>query len=258
MPTAVCGPPTLTTVVHSVSEPLFQRGSSYQLHRPDYPDSLFAWLAKQCPQREHALDMGCGTGQASRGLEPWFQHVLGADLSLKQLQSAPPSRTQYLASRASPLPFADHCLDLISVAQAFHWFDADAFFAEAGRCLRKGGLLALISYGICEVEGLGSLIQDFHDKTLGPWWPAERDQVVAGYPEAHLDWPDCAFPASYIERQWSAGEMLGYLDTWSALVQARKAGKDPLTPFGIALNTAWGPGKRLVRWPLRVKAWHKP
>lgn len=242
----------------SVTEPLFLRGTAYQQHRPHYPDSLFEWLAQHCPDPTRVLDMGCGTGQACRGLEPRFEQVIGADLSLKQLQAAPASRACYLASTSSALPLADNSLDLITVAQAFHWFDAQAFFSEAGRCLRPGGMLALISYGLCEVEGLGSLIRDYHDGPLGPWWPQERSLLMANYPNATLPWPQVVFAGDSLECHWQLEDMLGYLDTWSALVKARKAGEDPLESFAPVLADAWGETTRVTRWPLRVKAWRKP
>lgn len=242
-----------------MTETLFQRGSAYQQHRPGYPDSLFHWLAEHCPQRTLALDLGCGSGQACRGLEPWFEQVIGSDLSLQQLQAAPPSQSRYLACSSSSLPFARSSVDLITVAQAFHWFDASAFFTEAKRCLRQDGILALISYGLCEVDGLGPLIRDYHDGPLAPWWPSERAALMANYPDATLPWPQLGYPGDSLECRWQLSDMLGYLDTWSALVRARKAGEDPLEGFANTLKEAWGEEEhRTVRWPLRVKAWRRP
>lgn len=241
-----------------MTDTLFQRGSTYQQFRPDYPDALFAWLAGQCQEHDLVVDLGCGTGQACRGLEPWFKQVIGLDISPAQLQGAPLSQSRYLAGHAHQLPFADNSLDLITIAQAFHWFDQQQVFAEAERCLKPGGLLALISYGLCEIEGLGSLIQEYHDGPLGPWWPKERATLMANYPNATLPWPNAHYPGAFLEHHWSLQDMLGYLDTWSALVQARKVGEDPLADFTPVLSKAWGDGKRAVRWPLRVKAWHKP
>ncbi len=157
----------------------------------------------------------------------------------------PPSLFQWLS------------LDLISVAQAYHWFDQAAFQAEAERTLRPNGLLALISYGICEVTGLEGMIRDFHDGPLAPWWPPERAQVIAGYPDADLPWPALPYPGDTISLSWSATDMLGYLDTWSALVQAARAGENPLDDFAPRLRQAWGNTQRTVRWPLRVRAWRK-
>lgn len=254
---AVCGPPTSMTTVSSVTESLFQRGSQYQQFRPTYPPALFQWLANQCPCRDRAMDLGCGSGQASRGLELWFRQVIGADISHPQLLAAPPSSSHYLVSVAHRLPLADASLDLITVAQAYHWFDQTAFQAEAERTLRPEGVLALISYGICEVAGLEGMIRDFHDGPLAPWWPAQRAQVVAGYPDASLPWPALTYPGDSITLDWSATDMLGYLDTWSALVQAARAGESLLDDFAPRLKQAWGKTQRTVRWPLRVRAWRK-
>ncbi|GAA5125216.1 class I SAM-dependent methyltransferase [Alloalcanivorax gelatiniphagus] len=241
------------------AERLFQRGARYQNHRPDYPDSLFAALAQRAPARRLALDLGCGSGQACRALGAHFQQVLGADVSLEQLRAAPPGGAHYLAARADALPLADASLDLITVAQALHWFPLPAFFHEAGRVLRPGGVLAIISYGLCMVQGLEGLVEDFHDRTLRPWWPAARWLVVDGYRGLPLPWPELPDLATApIRRQWGWRDMAGYLDTWSALVSARAAGEDPLAAFVPALRAAWGEGKRTVCWPLRVRCCARP
>ena len=141
------------TTASSVTESLFQRGSQYQQFRPTYPTSLFQWLADQSAGNDCALDLGCGSGQASRGLEPWFRQVVGADISHEQLLAAPASQSHYLVSQAHRLPLADASLDLITVAQAYHWFDQAAFQAEASRALRPGGVLALIVTGSVRWRG---------------------------------------------------------------------------------------------------------
>lgn len=238
---------------------LFRRGGPYQSHRPDYPPALFEWLAGASPRRQRALDLGCGSGQACRALEPWFQQVFGADISIGQLTAAPASNSRYLAARADALPITDASLDLITVAQALHWFALPAFFDEAERVLVKGGLLAIISYGLCSVDGLPGLLETFHDHILRPWWPAARWLVVDGYRGIELPWPERRdVPAPSLERRWTWQDLAGYLDTWSALVKARDHGQDPLAAFLPELRARWGEGERIVRWPLRLRCCARP
>ncbi len=253
-----CGQRILIPAATLVTDNLFQRGQHYQQFRPSYPDTLFEWLSAQSPTTDIAVDVGCGSGQASRGLEPHFKQVIGTDISFRQLQAAPTSAAVFIASQAHQLPLADACVDLITVAQAFHWFDQTAFFSEAERILKPGGVMALVSYGLCDVKGLEGKVRAFHDGALGPWWPAERADVLAGHPHAQLHWPTLPFAQTTIKREWSVEAFIGYLDTWSALVRAARAGKHPLAPFSEELRKQWGPNTRTVHWPLRVRAWRKP
>lgn len=243
----------------NTERPLFRRGRDYQSHRPDYPAALFQWLAQHSPGHRLALDLGCGSGQACRALEPWFGKVLGGDVSVDQLTAAPPGASHYVAAHADALPVADNSVDLITVAQALHWFPLPAFFHESARVLRDDGLLAIISYGLCSVAGLEGLIEDFHDHTLKPWWPAARWLVIEGYRSITLPWPEIEGPPPMpLERQWRWRDMAGYLDTWSALVKARDHGDDPLAAFLPVLREHWGEAERTVRWPLQLRVCARP
>ena len=127
------------------------------------------------------------------------------------------------------------------------------------RVLRDEGLLAIISYGLCSVAGLEGLIEDFHDRTLKPWWPAARWLVIEGYRSVTLPWPELEGPPPMpLERQWHWQDMAGYLDTWSALVKARDHGDDPLAAFLPVLREHWGEAERTVRWPLQLRVCARP
>lgn len=258
---AISGQPASTKTMISANpeRPLFRSGDAYQSHRPDYPARLFQWLAENSPDHRLAVDLGCGSGQACRALEPWFNTVIGADVSLNQLNAAPVSASHYLAARADALPLGDNSTDLITVAQALHWFPLPGFFHEAARVLRDDGLLAIISYGLCTVAGLEGLIEIFHDRTLKPWWPAARWLVVDGYRSVTLPWPELSGPPDTpLVRQWHWQEMAGYLNTWSALVKAREHGEDPLNAFLPELERQWGDHCREVRWPLQLRVCARP
>ncbi|WP_428702003.1 class I SAM-dependent methyltransferase, partial [Staphylococcus aureus] len=75
--------------------------------------------------------------------------------------------------------FAAHSFDLISVAQAIHWFDFDGFYKEVQRTLKPQGILAVIGYGLIQVENkvIHSMIQDVYFKKLNGYWDAERRYI---------------------------------------------------------------------------------
>lgn len=133
--------------------------------------------------------------------------------------------------------------------------DIDAFFAEALRVLRPGGVLAYWGYGLCEISAdCDRVISEFY-AAIDEYWPPERDLIEAGYqtirpPSAPVDTPDF-----HMRIDWTVAEMLDYLETWSACQRARKAtGDDPLASCADALTDCWGEGLRTVRWPLSLTA----
>ncbi len=117
--------------------------AQYAQARPHYPAALFDWLAAHCAKRTLAWDCGAGNGQASVALAAYFEQVHATDISAAQLAEAPAHpRIHYRVAPADASALPSHTADLITVAQALHWFDLDAFYAEARRVLRPGGLIA--------------------------------------------------------------------------------------------------------------------
>uniref|UniRef100_A0A3Q3XHU5 Methyltransferase type 11 domain-containing protein n=1 Tax=Mola mola TaxID=94237 RepID=A0A3Q3XHU5_MOLML len=97
-----------------------------------------------------AADVGCGSGQGTILLAPYFTKVVGIDISPTQLemalvQSHPPN-VSYRQGPAEELPFASGEVDLVAAMTAAHWFDRQNFLREADRVLKPGGCLALVSY----------------------------------------------------------------------------------------------------------------
>ena len=126
--------------------------ATYARARPGYPPALFAWLAHSCAARDLAWDCATGSGQAAVGLRPWFARILATDASAAQLEQAQPdSGIDYRLAPAehSGLPAAS--VDLITVAQALHWFDLPRFHREVRRVLKPDGLFAAWSYGTLRV-----------------------------------------------------------------------------------------------------------
>ena len=234
------------------------RADGYASFRPHYPDALFAWLAQHSPARQRALDIACGSGQASVPLTRHFTQVLGSDSSIEQLSTADSTRIAVFVAQAEAQPLPDASLDTIVVAQALHWFATPAFFGEAERLLKPRGLFCAWCYGLLRIDSeLDALIDDFYSHTLGDYWPAGRSSVDAGYRDIASPFASLVPPPLAIEANWDLPHLLGYLRTWSAVQRwEREHGRDPVAELAPRLRDAWGDinAPRFIRWPLHFLA----
>lgn len=233
------------------------QSGEYQKYRPDYPPTLFEWLASVAPAHRLAIDVATGNGQAAVALAAHFNRVIATEPSAGQLAAARPHpRVEYRKEPAEGISVESGSADLVTAAQAAHWFDWPRFTAEARRVLRPGGLAALWSYNDCQVTpAIDRLVGDFSRDVVGPYWPRERRIVEEGYRSLVLPFEPLAVPAFEMTTRWDVAAMLGYLDTWSAVRRCRaRTRRDPLPLLAKPLAEAWGEGARVVRWPLTVLA----
>ncbi len=236
------------------------KSRSYAGFRPSYPPALFEWLASHCAARELAWDCGAGTGQASVALAAHFRRVLATDASEGQIAAAEPHPgVEYRVAPAQASGLPDASADLVTVAQALHWFDLDGFYAEVRRVARPGALLAVWSYGIVHLDtpGLDAPMQDFYRNEIGPYWPPERHHVETGYRDLPFPFPRIEAPAFEMRVEWTLEQVLGYLRTWSACTRYEQVhGRDPVPALAQRLAPAWGDPqrRRAVCWPLSLKA----
>lgn len=234
------------------------RASDYAQYRPGYPPELIGYLASLAPGKDLALDCGCGTGQLSVLLAEAFGQVVATDASIQQIANAEPhAAVEYRVAPAETSGLDDGSADLVTVAQAAHWFDLDAFYAEVRRVLKPKGVIALVTYGVIKANGeVGRVLDDFYYDVLGAFWPPERRHVESGYREFVFPFAEIAPPAFAMTANWSLAEVLGYVDTWSAVRNIEKVlGRAPYEQFASALTEAWGdPAQRRdIRWPLSLR-----
>lgn len=235
----------------------------YRQFRPTYPLALFEFLAGAAPSALHAWDCGCGSGQASVMLAKFFEHVTASDASAAQIEramSAPNIR--YVVSRAEQIASGDNSLDLITVAQAFHWFAQADFFKEVARVLKPSGLLAVWVYGLMTVDKrFDSVLLEFYRNVVGPYWPPERAMVESGYADISFPFPTIETPTFWMQAEWDFSRIVGYLNTWSAVKQYEKAkGQNPVAVQSEILLNNWGKAEQLrqIKWPLFLTAVRKP
>lgn len=237
--------------------------SRYADFRPHYPAGLFDHLTTLVPRTATVWDCACGNGQASHGLASRFERIIATDASKEQIAAAPPNpKVEFRVAPAEQSELPDHSVELITVAQALHWFDFDRFYAEAKRVLKPNGVLAAWAYGINTVEGDASnrLVQDFYSTVVGPYWPPERAWVEAGYRTIPFPFAEITSPSFRMEVRWTLEQLLGYFSTWSATNRCLKAtGQNPIGPLSERLKLVWGEtdSPRLVAWPLTLRIGRK-
>jgi ubiquinone/menaquinone biosynthesis C-methylase UbiE len=233
--------------------------AGYSKYRPLYPDALFDYLAEIAPSTALAWDCATGSGQAARKLALRFSRVVATDASADQIRKAKPAdNITYRIAPAENTPISDHSVDLITVAQALHWFDIESFFGEAKRALKTDGVIAAWTYNLLTIApDLDAIINGFYTDVLGGCWPPERAMVEDGYRHVAFPFRKIPCPAFSMSADWSFNELLGYLGTWSAVKLYReKTGADPLDIIRPRLAAQWGaPDRRYkVDWPLSVVA----
>ena len=229
--------------------------ADYAKARPGYPPLLFDWLANRAPGRALAWDAGCGNGQASQALALHFRSVFASDPSVAQIESAlPNARIRFAVEPAEACSLQDASVDLVTVAQAYHWFDQARFCAEARRVLRPDGLVAVWSYARTSVSPeVDAIVDELHDETLAADWPADREHVLNRYAKLPFPFETLPTPEFEMRESWTLAQYQAYLRSWSGCQRyRRRTGVDAVAEIGSALAEAWGHPSlaRPVYWPL--------
>lgn len=235
------------------------QAQEYATYRPHYPEALFAFLASAVDAHDLAWDCATGNGQAALGLVPYFEHIIATDPSDNQLANARKhAKISYRVASAENTDIETGSVDLITVAQALHWFDIDKFYDEVRRVLKPDGLLAVWGYNLLQCNPqIDALLDTFYTELVGPYWPPERAHVEENYRSIFFPFREVPVPAFFMETRWDVDELLGYLATWSATQRFIKArGSDPIDLIEDELRRLWGePGTlRKIKWPLFLRA----
>lgn len=232
--------------------------SVYHEARPTYPEALFDWLASQVPTRLLAWDVGCGNGQASVALAARFARVYATDPSAAQVANADARvNIEYRVEPAEQCALAHARVDLVTVAQALHWFDHARFYIEVSRVLKPGGVFAAWTYSDCHVTPAIDLLKDrLYVDLTGPYWPPERVHTDSGYSTLPFPFVEISAPAFDMHANWTLAQFLAYLRSWSATQRYLKdKGEDPVALVESAMRDAWGDqaAQRAVHWTFHLR-----
>jgi SAM-dependent methyltransferase len=170
---------------------------------------------------------------------------------------------KYSVAPAEHSGLRDASIDLVTVAQALHWFDVPAFYSEVRRVSRPGSVLAIWTYPRPEFvdRALDRAFLHFYREVVGPFWPPERRHVDSNYttlpaPPRALGFEELAPPSFGLRLDWTLAQVLGYVSSWSASARfVKQKGTDPVPLLRDSLAPLW-PGEGAVaalRMPLGLR-----
>lgn len=189
----------------------------YAAFRPHYPNELYDFIFHQVKSFELAWDAGTGNGQAAQVLAARFRKVLATDISAKQLEQAVKKENIVYEVASHTTQLVDQSVDLVTVAQAIHWFNRPAFYAEVKRVLKPGGIVAVWVYGLLRISpAIDPLIDDLYTRVVGPYWDPERKLIDDELKSMEFPFEEVTAPPFSMQFEWKLGQLEGYLNTWSA------------------------------------------
>jgi ubiquinone/menaquinone biosynthesis C-methylase UbiE len=235
----------------------FSRHSSlYVKYRPHYPSTLFEYLVSFVANKNIAWDCGTGNGQSAAALSPYFKKVIATDISSKQIDNAEnAANIFYSVQPAENTDIETNSVDLVTVAQAIHWFKFERFYEEVRRVASKNAFIAVWTYSLLKIdESIDQIIQDYHFNFLGDYWDAERKYVDNEYKSIPFPFEKISVPAFNIEVNWSVEYLEGYLNTWSALQKFVAANTfNPVPALVQSIKPFWGEAeKRKIIFPIHL------
>lgn len=232
------------------------QSATYAQFRPHYPDEMIAYVVSWVQTKEAALDVATGNGQVAHKLSPYFDKVYATDISDSQLQKAVPAKNVvYKVASAEHTTFGSRQFDLITVAQAVHWFKFDEFYKEVYRILKPDGIFAVLGYGLFSTNpDSDCILMDYYHEIVGPYWDAERRYIDENYETIPFPFEEFEAPKFNNQFTWTFDQLIGYLQTWSATQQYKnKNGRNPVAQIHDQLQESWANSDQKVTFPLLLR-----
>lgn len=241
---------------------LFSKQSeAYAKFRPSYPKEIFNFLLTQVRERTAAWDCGTGNGQVAATLAEHFENVYATDISEGQLSKAIlKPNIVYKIEPAEKTTFDDSMFDLITVAQAIHWFNFEKFYSEVKRTLKPEGIIAVIGYTLPKIdEQVDAILDHFYTGILNGYWDKERKYLDEMYETIPFPFKEIKAPIFIAQYFWEAEQMIGFLNSWSAVQHyIDKNNSNPVDLVAGDLRKCWRPNsKKTIIFPIVLRVGKK-
>jgi SAM-dependent methyltransferase len=145
-----------------------QQAEAYDRFRPSYPDAVIDELLGPVPTSLDVLDVGCGTGIASRQIARRGANVLGVELAPRMAAIARGHGVDVEVAAFEAWDPAGRTFDRVTSAQAWHWLDLPIATARAASVLRPGGKLCLIWNAGCQPDDLADALEEVYARVVPP------------------------------------------------------------------------------------------
>jgi len=232
----------------------------YFFSRPIYPKALYKYLSDITSDKNTAWDCATGNGQAAIGLCKYFENVIASDASKGQLNyKFNRDNIRYEMFPAEKANISDTCIDLITVAQAAHWFDLNEFYKEVTRVGKSNGILAIWSYGMHQIDkGIDAISAKLNvgGDILGKYWPKETNYVKDDYKTIPFPFKEIISPKFEMTVSWNLDDLVSYMQTWSAVKRFSTEKKfNPLDLIMEELEKLWGNNEdqKIVKWDINIR-----
>ena len=237
------------------------QSKEYSFSRPTYPESLFEFLSTVTPKKNLAWDCATGNGQAAIGLSKYFKKVIASDASKNQIRHGfQRGNIDYKLFPAENAELNNDSVDIVTVAQALHWFDFEKFYINVKRVGKKDGIIAVWSYDMHKINPQIDKVTDRLDvdgEILGSYWDKETKYVKEKYKTIPFPFNEISVPSFKTMLYWNLHQLWDYMKTWSSVKKYYSENKrDPLDLVRPELNTLWGDelDKKEVTWNINIRA----
>lgn len=235
------------------------QSEAYAKYRPKYPKALYDFIFEHVNGRDTAWDCATGNGQVAVALSQKFDEVIATDASANQIEHAENHpRIIYRVAPAEASGLDDRQVDLITVGQAMHWFNFEAFYLEAERVAKQDALLVIWGYAMHSITPeIDEVVNRLNENYIGAYWPEERKYVDEHYETIFFPYDSLDFPKMEMKLMIPLQMLIGYLTTWSSTQRfIQEHGYNPVEKVLPELKEAWGKpeGLKPIVWPLFAKA----
>ncbi|KAE9599770.1 putative S-adenosyl-L-methionine-dependent methyltransferase [Lupinus albus] len=248
-----------------------KQAKQYADTRPSYPPQLFHFIASKTPSHHLAWDVGTGSGQAAKSIAAIYKNVIATDASDKQLEFAaklPNVRYQHTPSTMSMTELEQKVapqgtIDLVTIAQALHWFNHPTFYKQVKWVLKKPhGVIAAWCYYVPRLsDEVDKVFDKFYKNDSSPYWDPARKLVDDNYrnidfPFEPVDGVDHTGPFEFVsEVVMDLEHYLGYIRSWSAYQTAKDKGVELLGEDIVEkFKVAWGENEpKVAKFPLYLR-----